>query len=159
MNKLLSAVLLLTAIRVMAQPFTVTPSSTTYSANGGEITFTVAMSYPANVAAVSFSAKPPGATWAHVSTGGTNVPHVSPKPRTTTPVYSGDTTDPMDANSKWGWAYQDVPAGSASFTFTVEYPANLTGTQTIAFGGDYRLNNVVTPVTVQELVLLVTPGA
>ncbi len=151
---LLVAAFLLPAFRLSAQTYTVIPSATSYNAAGGQITFTVNLTYPSTAAAVSFFAKPPTSGWIYVTTGGSQTPQVSPRGPSTTPPYSGDTTDPTDPNSKWGWSYQDVPAGgSASFTFTIAYPAGLTGTQTIAFGGDYRLNNVATPVTVSSVAL------
>ena len=142
MKKLLSsaAVFLLSAISLLAQTYTVTPSVTNYAAAGGQVTFTVNLSYPAGAGAVSFSAKPPGAGWAHVATAGTNPPAVSPA--------AGETTDPADPASVLGWSYQDIPPnGTASFTFTVSYPAGLTGSQAISFKGQYNANNVSNPVT------------
>ena len=150
---LLVAALVLPTLKVYAQTYTVTPSATSYLAAGGQMTFTVNLSYPANVAVASFSAKPPGASWVLLSTGGTNVPPLAEN--------STNTTDPADPGSKWGWAYgaieSGVPAGSASFTFTVQYPAGMTGNQTIAMSGDYRLNEVVTNVTVAAVMLNPTP--
>lgn len=145
---------LLVAARALAQSATVTPSVATYDAGGGQITFTVALSYPANVSAVGFAAKPPTATWTHVSTGGANVPAVKPT--------VGETTDPANAISEFGWTYPEEagpPASGASYTFVLSYPASLTGNQVFAFSAHTRLNGVRTDVTVASLTLTPTPVA
>jgi hypothetical protein len=130
----------------------VTSNVTQYQAAGGQATFTVNLTYPAGAGAVSFSAKPPGAAWAHVSTAGTNPPQISPQ--------AGETTDPADAASVWGWSYQDIPLnGTASFTFTISYPAGLTGSQAITFKGQYNASNVSTPVTIASVTLEPQPVA
>lgn len=112
------------------------------------MTFTVTLNYPANVSAVSFSAKPPSGSWLHVATGGTNVPAIKPN--------TGDNTNPADANSVFGWSYVDVVPNSASFTFVVSYPSGLTGNQTINFAADYRLNGERSTITVSPLTLTAT---
>lgn len=134
---------------IAAQTFTVTPASLQYSPGGGEMSFTVNLSYPADVAVVSFHAKPPGAGWKFVSTGGSNVPQISP--------VANDTTDPADPLSVFGWAYQTVVPNSASFTFVVQYPAGLTGSQNLSFGGNYRINSTSTVVTTPSIALSLTP--
>jgi hypothetical protein len=132
---------------VLGQTVTVVPNSTTYSSSGGQISFTVSLSYPANASAVSFSAKPPTGSWAYVATGGANVPAVSP--------HSGDTTNPDDALSVFGWTYTSVPAGSASFTFVLSHPAGLSGDQVITFAADYRLDNTLTPMSAPPITLTI----
>ncbi len=147
-NLLLAAVALVFAARVVAQTATVTPSASTYNATGGQITFTVSLSYPANVSAVGFAAKPPAATWVYVSTGGTNIPGLQPK--------VNDITDPANSDSEFGWTYPEEagpPASSASFTFVLSYPSGLAGNQTFAFSGHTRLAGVRTDISVPSLII------
>lgn len=145
---LLAAVIFAGAVSGFSQTATVTPSVTTYDPAGGQITFTVNLSYPADVGAVGFAAKPPVATWAHVSTGGSNVPGLKPA--------VGETTDPAVASSELGWTYPEEagpPAASASFTFVLSYPAGLTGNQVFAFSGHTRLAGVRTDISVASLTI------
>ncbi len=145
---LLVAAVLAGAVSSFAQTATVTPSVTTYDPAGGQITFTVNLSYPAEVGAVGFAAKPPTATWAHVSTGGSNVPGLKPA--------VGETTDPAVASSELGWTYPEEagpPSASASFTFVLSYPAGLTGNQVFAFSGHTRLAGVRTDISVASLTI------
>lgn len=130
---------------VFAQTASVTPSASSYSTGGGQIAFNVTLTYPANVSAVSFTAKPPAATWLFVSTAGANVPNVQPR--------AGDNTNPSDPVSSFGFAYTDVPASTATFTFVVSYPAGLSTAQTINFTADYRLNGVLTTMPVTAVTL------
>jgi hypothetical protein len=150
MKKLLSVLLLFAATHVMAQSITVTPSVTSYSAAGGEITFSVSLTYPAN-SVVSFSAKPPTNGWKHVSTTGANIPNVMPQ--------ANETTDPTSATSAWGWAYRDsfAAAGTVTFSFTASYPPNLDGTQQIVFAGQTRVSSVATPIAVTPIELTSAP--
>lgn len=127
-----------------AQSVTVTPSATTYSSTGGQITFNVTMTYPAG-AIPSFSVKPPGGAWAYVSSSGANVPSVPPQ--------EGETTDPTDPTSVLGFTYSAPPSGSASFSFVVSYPSGLTGNQAVTFAADYRLNSILTPIAVSSITL------
>jgi hypothetical protein len=148
----LLTVMVVTAVISRAQNYVVTPGATTYSTAGGNVTFTVTLAYPAGVGAVSFSAKPASAAWKFVSAGGTNVPELSPQ--------ANDTTDPADAGSAFGFTYfNTIPATSASFTFTVNLPAGLSGSQTINFKGDYRLNGVLSTATVAPAAITLTPQA
>lgn len=146
MKRLLATIVIATATAVsaLAQSVTVSPSATTYSSSGGQITFNVTMTYPTG-AIPSFSAKPPGGAWAYVSSSGTNVPSVPPQ--------EGDTTDPTDPTSVLGFTYSAPPSGSASFSFVVSYPSGLTGNQAVTFAANYRLNNVLTPITVSSITL------
>jgi hypothetical protein len=145
---LLTVAVLLSVGRVAAQTANVTPSATTYDPAGGQITFTVNLAYPANVSAVGFAAKPPTSTWAHTSTGGTNVPGLQPA--------VGETTDPANASSEFGWTYPEEagpPATSASFTFVLSYPAGLSGNQVIAFSGHTRLAGARMDITAPSLTI------
>ncbi len=153
MKKLLhyASALLLAALPAFAQTYTVTPSATTYSGAGGNVTFTVALAYPADVSAVGFSAKPPGAAWKYVTTAGTNVPEVKPN--------ADEVTDPAVPSSAFGFSYQTPPANSASFTFTLNLPAGLTGSQEVTFSGLYRVNGIRTDVTVASVTLTQAPEA
>ncbi len=141
----LLASLALVAVNVSAQTYSVTSNSTSYAPGGGQITFNVAMSYPAG-AVPSIYAKPPSATWAYASEAGANVPSVKPN--------ATDTTDPADASSVFGFSYISPPAGDVAFSFVLSYPAGLTGNQVIALAGDYRLNGVRTPVTLAAITLV-----
>ncbi len=137
-----------------AQTATVTASVPTYDAAGGQVTFTVALSYPANVSAVGFTAKPSAAAWTYVSTGGTNLPSITP----TAP----ETTDPASPASEFGWTFGEasaIPANSASFNFVLSYPTGLTGSQVFTFSGHVRIGGVLTPITIPSITLTPTPAA
>ncbi len=124
--------------------YTVTATPSTYASGGGQVLLNVTLSYPTN-AVPSLAAKPPANTWAYVSATGTNVPTVQPR--------LNDTTDPTDPNSTLGFTYTDPPATSAAFSFVVSYPAGLTGDQVMTFSGAYRLDGVLTTVTVPAITL------
>ena len=151
----LAVALACSALSAWAQTYTVTPSATSYSSAGGNLTFTVSLAYPATVSTVSFGAKPPAASWKYVSVGGTNVPGLAP--------VANDTTDPADSGSIFGFTYLSdpntglLPTSPVSFTFVLNYPAGLTGNQVITFRGDYRNAGVLTPVTVASVTLTSTP--
>jgi hypothetical protein len=143
---------LLLMVRASAQTATATPNPTTYAAGGGQVTFTVAVTFPTTASSASFSIKPPTNTWVYLSTAGTSVPQVLPN--------ANDTTTPGDAQSVFGWAYSDLTVlgtGAASYTFTLSYPAGLTGTQTFGLAADYRVGGVLTPITIPALVIEPTP--
>lgn len=142
-NLLLALASIFLLAQAHAQTASVTPSTTVFDPAGGQITFSASLAYPADVSAVGLAAKPPGATWIHVSTGGAAAPDVKP--------LVGETTDPTNAGSEFGWTYSSPPAGSGSFTFVLSYPAGLTGNQVITFSGHSRLNGVLTPITVASL--------
>ena len=61
---------------------------------------------------IGFGSVPTG--WSYGATGGANVPPTSP--------IAGDTDN-------FEFAYTNIPASPVSFTFTVNYPAGLTGDQ------------------------------
>lgn len=159
MKKLLLFVVaaVLTAGRIAAQTATVTPSVTTYDPAGGQITFTVALAFPANSAAVAFSAKPQANIWTHVSSSHV-APVGSPSPYSFAAVpLAGATNDPADSASEFGWAYSNLDllgTGGASFTFVLSYPAGLTGSQTITLAGHYRPENgTITSYTIPAVVI------
>ena len=135
------------AALTIGPPYSVTTNSTMYSTAGGQITFNVTLNYPAG-AVPSIGAMPPSATWAYVSGAGTDMPSVTPK--------AGDTTDPTDSATAFGFTYSAPPTNRAVFSFILSYPAGLTGSQVIAFTANYRLNGTLTPVTVAPITL--TPG-
>ena len=150
-NLLLALASIFLLAQAHAQTASVTPSATVFDPAGGQITFSASLAYPADVSAVGLAAKPPGATWIHVSTGGAAAPDVKP--------LVGETTDPTNAGSEFGWTYSSPPAGSGSFTFVLSYPAGLTGNQVITFSGHSRLNGVLTPITVAAVTLTPMPVA
>lgn len=165
MKKLLlfAFALLLAALSARAQTYTATPASTTYSSAGGNLTFTVSLAYPSDASAVGFSAKPPGATWKFLSATlpppDGNGPEIRPN--------ADDVTDPAVPSSTFDFSYQTPPANAASFTFTLNLPAGLSGNQVVSFSGLYRVGGVLTNVTVASVTLtqaieapvIVTPPA
>jgi len=94
---------------------TLTPSSTSYSAAGGRITFTVTLSYSeASLGGLGVQLVAPTG-WKFVSAvGGVHVPDVAP-------------SEGQIGNLPF--AYVKVPASPVSFLFTMSYPAGLTGNQ------------------------------
>ncbi len=134
-----------------AQAFTVTPSASTYSTSGGQMSFVVSITPPANATSLSFSAKPPLASWVFNSTSGTSVPSVTPRP--------GDTIDTTSSTTgAFGWAYINIPSSGTTFTFALSYPAGLSGTQVIALSGSYRVGGTETIVTIPSLSLTQSAG-
>ncbi len=132
------------AASAVAQTYSVTADSTTYSSAAGQLTFNVTLTYPSG-AIPSIAAKPPGGDWAFVSVSGTNVPTIPPA--------AGETTDPSDPDSAFNFAYSSPPAGgAASFSFVISYPAAMTGNKSVTFVADYRLNGVRTVVPVSAIV-------
>ena len=131
-----------------SSPYSVTPSSTTYSPAGGQITFNVAMSYPAG-AVPSLAVKPPSGAWVYAGESGANIPPVKSDP--------GDTTDPSTPTSTFNFAYLTAPSGSASFSFVLSYPAGLTGNQVISIFADYRLSGSYNVVQVPAITLRAPP--
>ena len=102
---------------VAANTATVTSSVTSYSAAGGTVSFTVTLGYSAPIAGLDFTVTTP-AGWKYVSAAGTNIPQ-------TTPV-----ADDLGAFGL-GFAYSAFPTSPASFSFTVSYPAGMTGSKAI----------------------------
>lgn len=141
------------ATSVDAQTYTVAASPTTYAPTGGQALFTVTLTYPTG-STLAFWARPPASTWAFAWAHGTNVPGETP--------HLNDTIDPADPQSQLGFFYIDAPAGTgqtstATFQFALTYPAGMTGTQTITFGGHYR-SGVITTVDVASVALTAASG-
>lgn len=116
MKKLLFCLVafLLPMLGAQAQTVTVTPSVTNFSPAGGNVTFTVNMTYTGTQSALGLGVAQAPDGWVYVSTGGTNVPQVAPE--------AGST-------NSFDFTYFTIPANAASFTFTVSYPAGLTANQ------------------------------
>ena len=106
-----------TAAAALAQTATVTPSSNNYTSASGTITFTVTLTYSGTQSALGLSIGSVPAGWTFGSIGGSNVPQVAPT--------SGDT-------GNFDFTYTSIPSSPASFTFTVNYPAGLSGNQTFS---------------------------
>ena len=96
---------------------TLTPDVGQYLATGGSITFTAKLNYAGTMSAIGFSVGGVPAGWSYAGTGGTNVPSVTPA--------TGD-------SAHFDFAFTTAPASPAQFTFTVKYPAGLSGNQVFA---------------------------
>src|ERR1017187_1030869 len=121
-----------------AQSVSVTPSPSSYSSSGGTITFTVTIDYTGTPSALGFSIVAPSG-WTFGSSGGTNVPGVTPN--------QGDT-------GEFDFAWLTSPATSTSFTFTAICPAGLTANQDFSSPtANIRENGSSTPVTGADVIL------
>jgi hypothetical protein len=98
--------------------FSLDASPSIYAAAGGNVTFTVRLNYPTSTSAVAVKVAAPSAQWTYVGTSGTNVPQVAPR--------AGDTGSTGDG---FGFLFFTIPSGTASFSFTLRYPAKLTTPQ------------------------------
>lgn len=121
----------LLAVRALAQTIVLTPSTTTVNPAGGSLTFTATISYTTTPSVLGFNTTLPTG-WSYLSTGGTNVPAVTPTAGTT---------------GLLGWAYTTTPNSPASFTFSVSYPANLSGLQPLSTSAVTRDSTESPPVT------------
>ncbi len=134
---------------VAANTATVTSSANTYSAAGGQVTFTVTLGYTTSLAGLDLHLVTP-AGWKYVSTGGTNVPNAA--------VPSADDLGAFG----YDFVYSTIPASPVSFTFTVSYPAGLTGNQSLtaiqAHFSDEATGNV-SNVDVPNVTLTAAPTA
>lgn len=101
-----------------ANTATVTPSVTTYSAVGGNITFTVSLGYSGSLSGLQIVAIPPTG-WTYLSATGANVPQLALDPN-----------DLLGADGV-GFTYTSFPVSPATFSFTVSYPAGMTGNKSI----------------------------
>jgi hypothetical protein len=119
---------------------TLTPSAATYSSAGGTITFTANLTYTGSMGAIALEfVSPSGWTFGTVDT--TTAPNVVPR--------TGD-------QGRLGFAYITAPTSPATFTFTVTYPAGLTGNQTFnSIKAIFRPGG--TPVQVPLTDLVITP--
>lgn len=115
------AAALLGGVPAFAQTASLVADSVTYQAAGGTLTLTVTFAYPATPTALGLEVVLPDG-WTYV--GGTGEPAVKPESGTT---------------GLLEWAYTGgFGATASSFTFTVGYPAGLTGTQTLSASAVYR---------------------
>jgi hypothetical protein len=103
---------------LQAQSVTVSPSTTNFASTGGSVTFTVQLTYPGTLSGLSFTMGSVPSNWTFASVGGTNPPNTVPN---------------VGATGNYFFAYTAIPATSApSFTFTLNYPAGMTTTQTFS---------------------------
>lgn len=100
------------AATAAAQVVVLTPTSTIFDPAGGTLMFNASVSYSAPPSALAFSASIP-AGWSYVSTG-TGGPNVAP--------LLGDT-------GTLSWIYTSAPPSPVMFSFTVAYPASVSGVQ------------------------------
>jgi hypothetical protein len=105
------------ATSTLAQTASLTASSSTYSPGGGSITFTGTLTYTGTMSALGLSVGTVPAGWTFGSLAGSNVPSIAPT--------AGD-------SSNFDFSYLSIPASPVSFTFTVNYPAGLSGSQTFS---------------------------
>lgn len=102
--------------RAFGQSATLTANPTSYTASAGHVTFTANITFTgAKVVGLEVNGVPAG--WSFGSAGGTNPPSVAPQ--------AGDTGT---------FAFTNIFESSSpvSFTFTVNHPAGLTGSQTFS---------------------------
>jgi hypothetical protein len=117
-----------------AQSASLTAPSTTYAAAGGSITLTATLTYSSQPSSLGFAVTLP-AGWSYAS--GTSEPAVKP---------AAGQTGTLE------WAYLDgFGATSVSFTATVNYPAGLTGPQTIT--AEAYCSSPFTTLSVASLVM------
>lgn len=135
--------LILMTTSAFGQTASLTPDVTTYAAGGGTVNFTASISYSTQPTALGFVVELPDG-WRY--TGGANEPSIKPD---------------IDTSGTLEWAYSGgFGAESSTFTFTVNYPASLSGNQTITASAIYRtpLNNLaVTPVVLTPSAANVAP--
>jgi hypothetical protein len=110
------AVLLLSS-RLFAQTATVTATPTLLASSGGSVTVSVELSFDSSVSAIGLEFRSLPAAWSYGTAGGANPPQLTPR--------TGDTTV-LD------FVYLNVPASPARFTFTLNYPAGLTGSPSLS---------------------------
>lgn len=104
-----------------AQSAALSASSSTYSSGGGSITFTATLTYSGSVSALGLSVNAPSG-WTYGSASGT-VPPIAPS--------AGD-------SGGFDFTYTSIPASPVSFSFTVNYPAGMTGAQTFSASAIFR---------------------
>jgi len=128
---------LVLATAAHAQTAAITTTTANYSASGGSATFTVNLGYTGTPSSLSVEVNIPTG-WSYASAAGSNVPNLTP---------SSGATGEMD------FAWFVVPANGATFTFTANYNAGLTGAQAITpnyvYVGDSSGN--ITTITVAAI--------
>jgi len=123
--------------RVCAQTVTVSPSTSTYSSGGGTITMTVTLAYSGSQT-VGLDITAPD-NWTYGSAGGPNIPSVVPDPNSV---------------GTFGLSYLGPQTGPQSFSFTVNYPAGLSGNQVFTgISGIFRANDILTTVPVANITI------
>jgi hypothetical protein len=144
MNRWFFAVLACMALlgRTWAQSVAVSANTGSYSGAGGTITLTVTLTYTGSQA-VGLDITAP-ANWTFGSAGGPNTPTVVPDPNSV---------------GTFGLSYLGPQTGPQSFSFTVNYPAGLTGNQVFTgITGIFRANNTLTTVPVADITLAPPPS-
>jgi hypothetical protein len=124
---------------------TLTAHPNYYLSTGGSVTFTATLTHAGTMSSVSLAVGSVPTGWTYGATGGQNVPSVVP--------VKGDT-------SQFGFAYLAVPASPTTFTFTVNYPAGLAGSQVFAgISGLFRLSDGMLQTAVVPPIALVRAEA
>lgn len=128
---LLLAVLLSAIISAsFAEPVaTLSGDKAQLSPQGGTITLTASSTYDANPAALGWEITLPP-EWSLVGVAGASVPDIAP---------SKGSTGTME------FAYVNIPAGKAEFSFEVSYPANSAGVSvesSVVLRGDGKLTTL-----------------
>ena len=134
----------LSAVAVTPYTFTVTPSATSYSAAGGNLTLTVNLTYTTPISALDFSVTTP-AGWKYVSATGTSVPQNPPQ--------AGDL-----GQGGLAFIYTNMPASPASFSFVVSYPAGMTGNKSLTLiAGNFTDEATSKVIAVKSADITLTP--
>jgi hypothetical protein len=118
----LLAVWLTTVAAAQTVNVSLTTPTSTYVAAGGTLTLTATITYSVSPTALGGTIFVPSG-WSLASTGGANVPNSAPAVGSTTQL---------------DYAYFSFPASTAQFTIVLNYPAGLTGNQTITSSFQYR---------------------
>lgn len=118
--KLIAVFTLLCGVSALAQPTaTLVPSTTSYAAGGGTVSFNVTITYTGTVSAIGLTLGRVPAGWSFGGLSGRNIPQIATSP---------------GATGKFEFAYTSVPPSPVTFTFTAEYPAGLSGSQVFSEG-------------------------
>ena len=130
------------ASAALAQTIVFTPSTTAINPAGGSLTFNALITYTSPPSVLAFSTTLPSG-WIYTSTAGNNIPPITPQ---VVPISTPAGTI-QGATGTLGWSYITTPASPASFSFTVNYPASLSGVQPLATSSVARATSSSTPVT------------
>lgn len=108
------------------------------------MTFSVTLSYTGTASALGLNIDGVPAGWSFASVSGSNVPQVAPN--------SGDT-------GSFGFTYTSIPSSPASFSFTVNYPAGLSGNQTFSgISGIFRIGGVSSTPSASDISISPPPA-
>lgn len=111
----------LLTVNAVAPSATLTTNASTYAAAGGTVTLTATIAYGNEPTSLGFQIDLPSG-WSYE--GGVGEPAIKPEPGTTGALE---------------WAYSSgFGTGSSNFSFTLRYPAGLSGDQAIAGAAIYR---------------------